>query len=392
MIIVCELSFDDEGHVPFNAGLLATVHAAFPMEDISFYGAAQHTQELKKELKRELESAISWNEIRPPSPGTPYMRRFPREWSIIRLLLRAIPRDKTSRLLFTSAYPSTVLALKIARFLSSKRPLVQIVLHGMSGVVGRRYRHPARRIQDTRTALTSFGNKGIQYLVLEHSIGNTVLMSLPFLAGKIEVFEHPISPNESASDDLELIEPIRFGFLGLADRPKGFPAYMKLAKDITATHGTRAEFHVIGRFPQGETSTKGTEVLATKPGTTMMSRTEFVHRVKAIHFIILPHETAAYTLTTSGVLLDAVAWRKPVIARRIPIFEAMFNKYGDIGYLFSDDRELTEIVHTLLVERPNGSRYRQQMLNLRNAQKARAPESLAADYRKICERQCQTAG
>jgi len=283
------------------------------------------------------------------------------------------------------------LALKIARYLSIKRPPVQIVFHGMSGVVGRRYRHPSRRIQDTRTALTTFGNEGIQYLVLEHSIAETVLKRLPFLAGKIEVLEHPISPTESAYDDLELTQPILFGFLGLADKPKGFPVFVKLANNITAAHGTRAEFHVIGRYPQGDASTKGTETLATKPDTTMMSRTDFINRLKSIHFIILPHEADSYMLTTSGVLLDAVAWRKPVIARKIPIFEAIFKKHGDIGYLFSDDSELTDIVSDL-VTRPDDSRYRQQRLNLKNVQKARAPESLAADYRRICERQCETAG
>jgi len=51
-----------------------------------------------------------------------------------------------------------------------------------------------------------------------------------------------------------------------------------------------------------------------------------------------------YTLTTSGILLDAIAWEKPVIARKIPIFEAMLEKHGDIGYLFRDDTELKEII------------------------------------------------
>jgi hypothetical protein len=378
MIIVCELSFDNEGHVPFNAGLLATAHAAFPMEDISFYGAAHHVQELKKELKGELQSIIVWNEIRPPSPGTPYIRRFVGELRIIRVLLGAIPHDKTSRLVFASAYPSTVLALKIARFLLSKRPAVQVVLHGMSGVVGRRYRHPGRRIQDTRTALTAFGNKGIQYIVLEESIANTALKRLPFLAGNLEVLEHPISPNESSSDDLKLTQPILFGFLGLADRPKGFPVFVKLANGITAAHGACAEFHVIGRYPQGDASTNGTEVLATKPSTSMMSRADFVNRLRLIHFIILPHEADPYRLTTSGVLLDAVAWQKPVIARKIPIFESMFKKHGDIGYLFTDDQDLMKIVRQI-IERSDQSRYQQQVLNLRNARKVA--------YREICKKE-----
>jgi hypothetical protein len=42
MILLCELSFLSRAHVPFNAGLLATIRAAFPKEELSFYGATAH--------------------------------------------------------------------------------------------------------------------------------------------------------------------------------------------------------------------------------------------------------------------------------------------------------------------------------------------------------------
>ncbi len=67
-----------------------------------------------------------------------------------------------------------------------------------------------------------------------------------------------------------------------------------------------------------------------------------------LHFIVLPHEAGPYTLTASGVLLDAIAWGKPVICRKIPIFESMFKKHGDIGYLFSDDEELKGVVEQIV--------------------------------------------
>jgi hypothetical protein len=385
MIIVCEISFDDGAHVPYNAGLLATVHAAFPKEDVSFFGARTHIEELKKEVGQALRSFISWKVIRPPVPGTGYIRRFLTELRIIRTLFDAVPQDNTSRLLFASAYPSTVLAVKITRYLSSNRPPVQIVIHGMSGIVGKRYRHPGRRFQETRTALAILGNKGIQYLVLEENIRETILNNAPFLKGTVEVLEHPISPTEGALDTLELREPIRFGFLGLADKSKGFPVYVEAARDIVAKYGRRAEFHVIGRVPQNEVPVCGTEVLATKPGTAMLSRGDFILGVKPLHFIVLPHDSTAYTLTTSGVLLDAVAWQKPVIARKIPIFEAMFRRHGDIGYLFSDDRHLKEIIGKLL-EMNDRSRYYQQVRNLGCARKARAPESVATAYQEICRK------
>ena len=235
-----------------------------------------------------------------------------------------------------------------------------------------------------KTALTLLGNNGIQYLVLEESIRDRVLKNLPLLSGKIEALEHPISPNEGASQTVDLSEPIRFGFLGFAIQTKGFPLFVKLANDVTAKYGRRAEFHVIGHLPKDGTPVNGTMALATKPAGMQMTRADFIQGVTPLHFIILPHEEAPYTLAASGVLLDAVAWEKPVIARKIPIFEAIFEKHGDIGYLFSDDTELKCIVEQIL-QAADKSRYRRQVLNLRSLRKSRAPETLAAAYREMCQ-------
>ncbi len=384
MILLCELTFTKFTHVPFNAGLLAMIREAFPKEDLSFFGAASHMEELRKQVGQPLASSIAWSEILPIPSGTGYRERFFRELSITRRLFRAIPQGSDSRLLFTSACPSTVLALKAARCFRPKNIPVQMVLHAVSGVVGKRYRRPIRRLQDMKTALTLLGNDGIQYLVLEESIRDTVVKNLPLLSGKIEALEHPISPNEGASQTVDVSEPIRFGFLGFATKVKGFPLFVNLANEVTAKYGRRAEFHAIGHLPKDGTSVNGAMALATKPAAMHMPRPDFIRGVMPLHFIILPYEEGQYAHTASGVLLDAIAWEKPVIARKIPIFESIFEKHGDIGYLFSDDTELKNIVEQLLGA-CDKSRYRRQVLNLRSLRKSRAPEALAAAYRKMCK-------
>jgi len=384
MIILCELSFLGRAHVPFNAGLVATVQAAFPKEALSFYGAFEHVEELKKEVGQRLAASIAWREIVPSAPGTIYSRRFFRELNIIRHLLSTLPQDQTSRLVLTSAYPSTVLALKVAQAFRHRNIPVQIVLHGMSGVVGKRYRRPILRFQDMKTALTLFGNYSIKYIVLERSIRETVVNNFPSLLGKIDALEHPISPSQAELPAIDLIEPIRFGFLGLADKAKGFPLFVELANHVTGKYERRTEFHAIGHLPRNGMVAKGTEALITKPGTRLMSRANFHDRASLLHFVVLPHDPATYTLTASGVLLDAIAWGKPVIARKIPIFEAMFEKHGDIGYLFHEDNELKDIVERI-VQSADKSHYHRQVLNLRNARNSRAPDTLAVSYRAMCK-------
>jgi hypothetical protein len=385
MILTCELSFNDAAHVPFNAGLLATIRAAFPKEDLSFFGAAAHIEELKKEVGEPLAGSIDWKDILLPPSGTGYFQRFFRDLRTIRRLLRSVPQHSTSRLLLTSARPSTVLALKVGRCFRFKHMPVQIVLHGMSGVVGTRYRRPIRRFQDMKTALTLFDNKNIQYLVLEQSILDTVLLNVPDLLGKLEALDHPISSKEAEFQPIDLSEPVRFGFLGLADKSKGFPLFIKVANHVTAKYGERVEFHAIGRLPQNGTPMTGYEVLITKPAIGRIGRADFIRGVSPLHFIILPHESEPYRLSASGVLLDAITWQKPVICRKIPIFEQIFERHGDIGYLFSDDSELTTIIEQIL-KAADKSRYHAQVLNLRSVRKSRAPETLAATYREICSK------
>lgn len=383
MVLVCELMFDRGAHVPFNAGFLATIRAAFPREEVAFYGAPAHLEELKKQVGQVFVNTVLWNEILPIPPGTSYRDRFFRELKLLRYLLGELSQGLTSRLIITSAFPSTVLAVKVARWFRSSAPPVQMVLHEMSGVIGKRYRHPIRRAQDMKTALTLLGNDGIQYLVLEQIIRDKAVKSLPRLEGRIKAFEHPISPNEGASELVNISEPIRFGFLGTALKSKGYPVFVHLAKTITSTYGPRAEFHVIGRCPEESKGVTGTEALATQPTTAPLTRSDFVRSVAMLHFIVLPYEAASYVLSASGVFLDAIAWQKPVIAKKIPTFDAMFARYGDIGYLFDDNTELISIVEQIL-QSTDVSRYHRQTLTLRDVRKCRDPETLAPVYRELC--------
>jgi hypothetical protein len=382
MITLCELSFVDGTHAPFNAGLLATIREAFPNEGLVFNGAAAHIVELRQQVGEPLADSISWKTIVPPRPGAAYLRRFCCELKIIRSLLRDAQQHLTWPLILTSAYPSTVLALKFARSWGCRQIPVQVVLHGMSGVVGRRYRHPIRRLQDTKTALTVMGNKGIKYLVLEENIRRTVLTSIPSLRPHIAVLEHPVSVHEGGSQISDFSSPIQFGFLGLALKSKGFPLFVETAQAITARYEKHAEFHAIGRLAEEGKLAQRLDVLATKPTYAQLPRADFLAAISKVHFIVLPYDSAFYSLTASGVLLDAIAFQKPIIARKMPMFETMFEKHGDIGYLFDNDIELQGTIEEILQVKDK-SRYQRQVCNLKNLRESRVPQALAKAYRGL---------
>lgn len=386
MIIVAELAFNDGGHVPFNAGLLAVIRNAFPHEQVYFLGGSEHIGELKKQMGEFLAQSIEWKEMGLLPPDLSYCSRFLGEKKIIKNLLGMFPEGSTGPLLLTSARPATLLALKWVKRFRFKIVRAQIVLHGhLSGVVGKRHRHPVRRFQEMRTALTFLGNSNLQYLVLEESLRNILIQHLSALSGKVEVLAHPLPPNEAVSEPKHLSTPVQFGFLGLANEAKGFPAFVKLAEHITVKFQKEAEFHAIGRLSSEENLVFRTDALTTRPGVERLSRMDFIQEVERLHFIVLAHHGSFYNLNSSGTLLDALAWSKPLIARKIPLFENFFAEHGDIGYLFNTDGEMREIVEHIL-ERADKEHYDQQVQNIQAARDSRSSETLALYYRNICKK------
>jgi hypothetical protein len=225
----------------------------------------------------------------------------------------------------------------------------------------------------------------MQYVVLEDTIREVLVRDLPALVSRVEVLEHPVAPNEGAEGAETLQLPIRFGFLGLASAVKGFPVFVELARDVTHVFPGRAEFHAIGRWPADAKTISTPGCLATMPRRERLSRAEFMRGVRSLHYVVLPHQADFYDTSATGTLLDAIACCKPVIARRIPVFEKMFARHGDLGWLFDDDRHLKSAIETI-VAGADQSRYRNQVRNTRKAQASRTPAALAVRYREIRER------
>jgi glycosyltransferase involved in cell wall biosynthesis len=241
-----------------------------------------------------------------------------------------------------------------------------------------------------RTALTLFKHSEMQYVVLEDSIREVLVRDVPALVSRVEVLEHPVAPNEGAEGAETLQLPIRFGFLGLANAVKGFPVFVDVARQVTEVFPGRAEFHAIGRWPADSNTTATLDCLATTPRRERLGRAEFIRGVRSLLYVVLPHQADFYDTSATGTLLDAIACCKPVIARKIPVFNKMFARHGDIGWLFDDDRDLKRVIDTI-VAGADQSRYRNQVRNILKAQASRTPAALAARYREIRQRPAPAA-
>ena len=86
-------------------------------------------------------------------------------------------------------------------------------------------------------------------------------------------------------------------------------------------------------------------MLATRPVTAgKVGRAEYVERLAGMHYVCMPYGAAHYRYSPSGVLADALALARPILAFDLPIFRDLFDRFGDIGHLCRNAEEMAELI------------------------------------------------
>jgi hypothetical protein len=382
MIMVCDPVCWSLEHVPVNAGIVEMIRLAFPAEEIVFVGEASHLHQVRAQLSSEVSLSISWKAVAISPRYASFFVRSRHDLKLLRHLLKMGRKDPDSLLLLAACAPATLMALKLLLYCSTSRgKKVQIVLHGcLDALKGWRSRNPVLRMQDMKAALTFGSNRDLQYIVLEEPIRNAVGQILPSLEPHMGVLDHPIPTNEEPQGEIEFRRPLKFGFLGMASEAKGFRLFQEGASTVTAKYPGLVEFHAVGWMDKQ--SNMATDSLITKPGTWLMSRVDYIRQLHTLHFVCLLYEGPHYQLSPSGVLLDAIAWEKPIIASPLPIVENLVSRFGDIGYLCAGQKQLCEIIGQI-IEREDVDHYRKQVASMRKVRLSRTPKYLAPTYRHL---------
>ncbi len=138
------------------------------------------------------------------------------------------------------------------------------------------------------------------------------------------------------------------------------------------------EFHAVGRLG-ADMGGADLGALATKPlETGKVGRAEYVERLAAMHYVCMPYGAGHYRYSPSGVLADALALARPIMAFDLPIFRDLFDRFGDIGHLCRNAEEMAELIRSGLWNRV---RYRDQVETMRAARAPRLADRLKDDLR-----------
>jgi hypothetical protein len=101
--------------------------------------------------------------------------------------------------------------------------------------------------------------------------------------------------------------------------------------------------------------------------------------LEELDVVCLPLPGHVYDFTGSGTVSDAIAALKPLIVFRNRTMEAMFARYGPIGWLAEDKEDLIRLINSLdHIELAR--RHSTWANNLKAIREARRPELLAKSY------------
>lgn len=315
-----------------------------------------------------------------PDIQASFRQRLVAEMRLLRGLIG--PDRMRGHVVVLTALGSTIAAIKLLHAVRRTSMPVQAVLHGyLNEIVGWRSRNPLIRAADLRSVLTHWHDEKLRYVVLEAAIARQLVDILPALGGVVDWVSLPFPSGEPREPQCSLRLPLRVGFLGLATDSKGFDLFLSVAAELKRNYGDRIEFHAIGRLPIGAPD-REYAMLTTPPRRVGHTRKEYIRQVLRLHYVCLPYNGKHYELSASGVMVDAIAFLKPVIAMPTPVLREIFCEKPNIGYLCETPATVTATLMRL-VEEMDDDRYQSQIVAMRSLRDERASDRLASRYREF---------
>jgi len=369
----------DHVHLPFNEGYLRILRAAYPDDRISFRAAKGHVERLAPRVADLADITFQPCKSFETPFGVSHHNPFAGRWAA-RQCLDVIARDTAGRRVRLAAllgFNASLLAVIRRRWPTISSAPLHMILHSHLGeAMVWRSRNPFIRAADLVSQLNRPLPQSVRIVALELGMKEAIAHSLPAVAPAIVTLEHPILSSEwTANSPLVPTRKVKIGFVGHARLAKGFDLFIELANTCS---GDEVEFHAIGHSSP-ETDYLDTSKLARNPSKMPLLRGEYLTALEEVDLVCLPLPGHVYDFTGSGTVSDAIAALKPLIVFRNRTMEAMFARYGPIGWLAEDRDDLVRLVGAL--DPVDFARRRSGWVNnLRAIREARRPELLANSY------------
>jgi hypothetical protein len=370
---------------------LKTTVLAFPDARITFLAEEEHLRMVRSILSRDEPDYAAGTAQQPmavPPREVGGWRRLRQELLWARPVLRMAAERKAPAVIVTSITNTGLLVLK--RLLSRASGSVKVLVfpHSILTSLERPpIKDPWNWPISMRQALRRPHPPGFGYVALGPSIHRRIQQGFPRFARHFRPLDPPYlwaNRNEALVRWSESPKVIRFGYIGVGYKGKGFDTFRSLASGNRGRH-SHAEFVLVGFVPRME---KGRAMrdeswvhgLSREP----LTEEEYRRRAASLTYAVMPLEPKKYRLSASASFLDALSFVKPGIYLRNDYVGDYFERMGDIGYLCDSPDEMGDVIASILAEFPMG-RYRKQQENILRERRIFEPETLAPKLREIVE-------
>lgn len=367
--------FEDE-HLAVNAAMLLIISTQFKTEAVHFYAENAHIENIKKYWRS---NGLEGNNV----IFHPYTFRFKKSGGtslvvkrianeIISLFRLACTKSvkQTNCLFFFSLSPVTTILFKSLLF---KNIPTVITLHGEVDFI--KLNNGFTRNILGRFVRISFKlkRKKLFYVVLDEVVKTNLLAYDLLPKENVIAIPHPYLFNSIIKNEYN--RPFKIAHLGVASAEKQsyylFDVAEKCRKEIL---DNKIKMFLIGNNQTGIEH----ELIAGSTTKNMLSREMFESLVNSVHFSIFFYGNA-YQLTSSGSVLDALNFEKPIIALKNDLFEALFKMAGNIGFLCDDVASIETIVKSVAENGLSIETYRQMQKNMRQYKKDNSLEKIKTE-------------
>lgn len=329
MIVVYEPWARRTLHYEFNMNYLKIIVEIYKDEEVVYYGDQDQIKMLQKDLCDYIN--VKFENIK--------ILDIEKENKIKLLIneyknLKKIFSLKSQNFFIVNYLPHTILFSKI---LKNKNQKINGILHGLELL----YEKKINLYNLFDFAIKFKGNKRIKYIVLGESILKNLLEIKPNLKPFLYSIDHPYSfeNNKVIINKTFNNKLINIGTVGAATLKKGFGNLIKISN--YKNMNKKYKFFHIGRLDDNIENTENIEIPSQKK---VLSMDEYSNYIKQLDYILYFYPKESYKLTASGAIFDALKFNKPIIAIKNEYFEYIFNKVGQVGFLFDNVEEIIDFL------------------------------------------------
>lgn len=359
MIICCEPQCYGFEHAEVNASMLHASLTAFPHEKFVFMAEPDHLAKVSEALVDGMRRRVEFIEIQIAPRRSSNIKRFFKEYRVYRAALDFASGEGTKKILFLSITSPGLVWLK---WLMLFHPGIRAaaVMHGILETI------------DDRAAILKYefffwlrftlltGNYDrIKYILFGSFVKKVLDQRYPSLERFTRSMDlpykfEPVSIREPFENHV-----IRFGALGVGSRSKGTDVFFNIARTVGSEDTAyKPKFFLVGPVTDDTLNVPPAVDVLSKDGSPLTGA-GYRDGSMALDYAVFCHRPSHYKYSTSAAFFDALAYGKPVIALRNPLFEYYFELLGEIGYLCNSEAEMLHVISKILAL-PSAEEYKKQ--------------------------------